>query len=154
MKLFHRPLDLVKIGVFDLWVGNFDRKPDNPNILLSNRADGLFDFSPIDHTAAFAYQPNHRRVRDALLTRDPQKCILAHSFVRAIAKFTSPKKISALQHDIQSGMSVALANADFIGSQVPPDWGLSQKAKDHLKQFFADSVRNERIAGAYLDYLR
>jgi hypothetical protein len=153
MQLFHQPLDLLKIGVFDLWVGNFDRKPNNPNILLSSRADERFDFNPIDHAAGFAYLPNHRDVRDTLLIRDPKNCVLSHPFVRAIAKFTSPEKIRALQSDIQVGISIALANVDFIGSQIPAGWGLSRKAKDHLKQFLADSVRNERIAGSYLDYI-
>ncbi len=153
MQLFHAPTDLLKIGVFDLWVGNFDRKPDNPNVLLSSRTDERFDFCPIDHTAAFAYLSNHREVRDALFARDPEKCILSHRFVRAIAKFTPPERISGLRNDILSGMTIALDNMDFIFSQVPSAWGLSQKAKKHLKQFFADTVRNERIASSYLNYL-
>ncbi len=153
MQLFHKPTDLLKIGVFDLWVGNFDRKPDNPNILLSSRADERFDFCPIDHTAAFGYITNYRDVRDALLSREPKKCILSHRFVQAIAKFTSPQQISGLRDDIQAGMNVALENMDFIFSQVPSDWGFSRKAKEHLKQFFADTVRNERVASSYLNYL-
>lgn len=154
MQLFHAPTDLLKIGVFDLWVGNFDRKPENPNILLSSRDNERFGFCPIDHTAAFAYLTNYQDVREALFARDPKKCILSHHFVRAIAKFTPPEQISSLHDDILNGMTIALENMDFIFSQVPPAWGLTRKAKEHLKQFFADTVRNEQVASSYLSYLR
>lgn len=152
-SFFTPPLDLLKIGVFDLWVGNFDRKPDNPNILLSSRDNERFDFCPVDHMAAFAYLTNYRDVREAIFTRDPKKCILSHRFVRAIAKFVPPQQISDLRNSILNGMTIALENMDFIFPQVPPSWGLSRKAKEHLKQFFADTVRNERVAASYLIYL-
>lgn len=153
MQLFHQPLDLLKIGVFDQWVGNFDRKPDNPNLLLTSRPDGTFDFCPIDHTATFAYLENYRDVRDALLIREPKKWLLSHRFVPAIVKFTPPQAISSLQDEIHSGMDLALTALDSIFAEVPVAWGLSRKAKEHLKQFFADRVRNERIASTYLNYL-
>jgi hypothetical protein len=153
MQLFHKPLDLVKIGVFDQWVGNFDRKPDNPNVLLGSRPDGTLDFCPIDHTAAFGYLDDYRQVRDVLLTREPKKWLLSHRFVPAIVKFTPPSAISDLHQDLQNGIDVALSAIDSVFAQVPVEWGLSRKAKEHLKQFFADSVRNERIVGTYLNYL-
>ena len=81
------------------------------------------------------------------------KSILSHRFVQAIAKFPRLKRIADLQNDILSGMTIALDNMDFIFSQVPPAWGFSQKAKEHLKQFLADTVRNERIALSYLNFL-
>ena len=133
MQLFHAPTDLLKIGAFDLWVGNFDRKPDNPNILLSSRDNERFDFCPIDHTATFAYLTNYQGVREAIFIRDSKKCILSHRFVQAIAKFTPPQQISDLRNDILNGMTIALENMDFIFSQVPPAWGLTRKAKEHLK---------------------
>lgn len=53
---FQNPIDFLKIGVFDYWIGNMDRRGSNPNILISHTDDGKFEFLPIDHTQAFAYQ--------------------------------------------------------------------------------------------------
>lgn len=154
MQLFHRPLDLLKIGVFDLWVGNHDRKPKNPNVLIATTDNQRFSFVPIDHTAAFAHFENYRDVTDARLFLDPKKCILSHQFVQGIVKFTAPIEIQALAADILAGMENAANHLDFIFAQVPNEWELSRRSKEHLKQFLTDSVRNKRIASAYLDYLK
>lgn len=154
MHYFSNPLDLLKIGVFDQWIGNFDRKPDNPNVLLTQRSDGLLEFSPIDHTAAFGYISNHRDVRDELLYRESKKWLLCHDFVRAIAKFTPPEAISNLQPNILTGMEVALNTMDFAFEQIPKPWGFSEKARNHLKSFLGNQERNERIASIYLSYLK
>ncbi|MBN8821924.1 MULTISPECIES: HipA family kinase [unclassified Spirosoma] len=154
MHYFNNPLDLLKIGVFDQWIGNFDRKPDNPNILLAECNDGLLAFSPIDHTAAFGYVSNHREVREELLYREPKKWLLSHDFVRAIAKFTPPETISDLQANILAGMEVALDTMDFVFDQIPKSWGFSEKARNHLKSFLGNQERNERIASIYLSYLK
>jgi hypothetical protein len=154
MQLFHRPLDLLKIGVFDLWVGNHDRKPKNPNILLGGADKQRFTFVPIDHTAAFAHFDNYRDVTDVRLFLEPKNCILSHQFAQGIVKFTTPTEIRALEADILAGMENAANRLDFMFEQVPREWGLSRKAKEHLKQFLTDSVRNKRIASAYLDYLK
>lgn len=150
---FISPLDLVKIGVFDFWVGNKDRKPDNPNILISG-LDKSFNFHPIDHTAAFAFLDNYKQVRDVLLIIEPKKSILSAPIVRTIANFVTPNSRAALKNEILFGIEVALLNLDFIFEQVPSNWGFSKKAKGHLKAFFSDKDRNNRIANSYLDYIR
>jgi hypothetical protein len=58
---FYNPIDLIKIGVFDIWVGNKDRKPTNPNILLCNANDKIL-FYAIDHTAAFCFITDYKKV--------------------------------------------------------------------------------------------
>lgn len=154
MHYFNNPLDLLKIGVFDQWIGNFDRKPDNLNVLLAESSNGLLAFSPIDHTAAFGYASNHREVRDELLYRESKKWLLSHDFVRAIAKFTPPEAISDLQANILTGMEVALDTMDFVFEQIPKSWGFSEKARNHLKGFLGNQERNRRIASIYLSYLK
>ncbi len=114
MKRWHSPIDLLKIGVLDLWIGNFDRKPENPNILLADRGDGSFDFCPIDHTAAFGHLSNYREVRDVMLHLDSKKSILTHPFVKQIAKFVPPEKKEALSASVLNGMDVVLEQLDFM----------------------------------------
>lgn len=150
---FNAPLDLVKIGVFDLWIGNKDRKPENPNILIATNVK-TFNFHPIDHTAAFAFLEDYKEVRDILLTIEPKNNILSARIVGRITNFVSPNLKAELKDKILFGIEVALNNLDFIFEQIPSDWGFNKKSKLHLKAFFADNDRNNRIANSYLAYLK
>lgn len=150
---FNSPLDLVKIGVFDFWIGNKDRKPENPNILIGTNGK-TFDFHPIDHTAAFAFLEDYKQVRDILLAIEPKNNILSAPIVGSITNFVSPNLKAELKDKILFGIEVALNNLDFIFEQIPSDWGFSKKSKLHLKAFFADNDRNNRIVNSYLAYLK
>jgi hypothetical protein len=152
-KQWRNPVDFFKIGTFDLWIGNYDRKPENPNILIADRGEGTFDFCPIDHTAAFGHQSNYLEVREVMLRLESKKCILSHPLVRTIAKFVPPQEINDLPNNILAGIEVVLEHLDFIFDQVPREWGFSKKARAHLKKVLNDPDRNKRIATAYQQYL-
>lgn len=149
LKTFYKPQDLIKIGVFDFWIGNKDRQPSNPNVLISGFGK-KFNFHPIDHTAAFAYLTDYKKVRDILLSIEPKNNLLSLPIVRYISNFVGAETYAGLKEEILSGIEVVLQSIDFIFEQVPPSWGFSQKQKVHLKQFLSDEERNERIVNSYL----
>jgi hypothetical protein len=64
---YARPTDLIKIGIFDRWIGNDDRRVINPNILLQLNEDGRFNFLAIDHTQAFGYQTDYKALKLPLM---------------------------------------------------------------------------------------
>ncbi|MEI7526715.1 MAG: HipA family kinase [Mariniphaga sp.] len=152
-KRFSSPLDLIKIGVFDQWVGNIDRRPENPNILLGTQS-GLFDFHPIDHASTFTNQSNYKLVTDAIMRFDDNLSILKVPFVKSLTNFVSSSVLQDLKLEFLECIKKSLDEFDSIFSQVPLDWGLSKKEKVHLKDFFANQVRNERIARSYQYFLR
>lgn len=151
-RKFQNPLDIIKIGVLDLWLGNKDRKPSNPNILLKGSASEI-SFHPIDHTASFAYTTDYLAVNDVFMGIEGNNSILYAPFVRAIANFASPNFRSELKDEIFEGMNIAIDNIEFIFDQVPRDWGFSKRSKQHLIKFFSDTERNKRIARSYIDYI-
>gem|GEM_PF-19374 len=52
LQKFQNRYDLLKIGLFDLWVANTDRSINNYNLLInSNR--GYYEITPIDHSDIF-----------------------------------------------------------------------------------------------------
>ena len=53
LKVFENPLDFLKIGLFDLWVVNIDRKPKNLNLMKLISTQSKFHFLAIDHAYAF-----------------------------------------------------------------------------------------------------
>jgi hypothetical protein len=52
LKKFNNPTDLLKIGLFDIWIENTDRKPTNNNILFSITGNHL-TINAIDHAFTF-----------------------------------------------------------------------------------------------------
>lgn len=151
-KLFNNPLDLIKIGVFDIWIGNKDRKPENPNILLD--VDGKFTFRPIDHTAAFAHCTNYQQVNDIFVYLEDRFRLLNIPLVKSIAKFVTSQRLEKLKDEIESGIENSLKHLDFIFDQVPLTWGFSKKAKQHLKDFLSQPQRNLRMSEVFDPYLK
>jgi hypothetical protein len=148
--LFHDPADLIKIGTFDQWIGNRDRKPENPNILLIQRR-GKLHFAAIDHTAAFAHIANYQDVRDIMLRMDRKFSILACKLSKDILQFLPAKSIDTIKDEIREGIDNVNGNFDELVGLIPSDWGLSKKAKAHLKEFFSNKERNARIIESFVN---
>jgi hypothetical protein len=148
---FENPLDFILTGCFDHWIGNADRKPENPNILLSVNASGKFCWHPIDHTAAFAYN-DYKDVRDAMVRIN--KSILECGFVRSVCKYEDKKKLENLAKNVDICISNSLKDIDNIFDQVPASWGFGKKAKAKLKDFFSNKERNQRMGTIYQQYLK
>ena len=149
-QAFENPLDLLLIGCFDHWIGNVDRKPNNPNVLISVDNFGKFHWHPIDHTAAFAHQ-EYKNVRDAMVRVD--KTILQCGFVRSICKYTNKKVLENLHKNIDLCVNNGLEGIDDIFDQIPKSWGFGKK-KLKIKSFLSDKIRNKNIAHTYLQYLK
>lgn len=150
-KKLYKPQDLIKIGVFDLWVGNKDRRPENPNFLMLIE-DGKIGFCAIDHTAAFAHINDYQQVRDIMLTMKRNDCILATKLAKTIGELLPSKITKNLNDDILKGMSNVQLEFDNIVELIPKEWGFSKRAKTHLKSFFNITERNKRIADSFINY--
>lgn len=146
------PLDLIKIGIFDYWVCNKDRKPDNPNILLK-ASNSKFSFHPIDHTAAFGYQTNYSKLNENLLFLESKFSILNIPLVKSIAKFAPKSELSNLKDNVLLDLECCNKNMDEIFNQVPSNWGFSKKAKEKLKDLLSDVNRNNNISKVYFPYI-
>lgn len=150
-KNLYLPQDLIKIGVFDLWVGNKDRRPENPNFLMVFE-DGKIRFCAIDHTAAFAHISDYQQVRDIMLGMKRNDGILATKLAKSIGELLPSKITKNLRDDILTGMENVRIEFDTIVELIPKQWGFSKKAKAHLKAFFNNMERNKRIANSFIDY--
>ena len=148
-----KPLDLIKIGVFDYWICNKDRKPKNPNILLGS-SSSKFNFHPIDHTAAFGYETSYNTLNKTLLILESKSSILNVPLIKSIAKFAPNLELSNLKDEILSDMEHCYKNMDEIFNQVPSEWGFSKKAKTKLKGLLSDIDRNKDISEIYFPYIK
>ena len=145
------PLDIVKIGLFDIWIGNKDRKVENPNILLREN-NGKLILCPIDHTAAFAHCTDYKQVTDVFLFLEENFRILRLPFVKSISKWVNHDDLTALNNEVISGIEIVLLNLNDIFAKIPTQWGFSKKAKEHLTDFLNNKLRNERLIKEYPKY--
>lgn len=147
------PLDFIKIGVFDYWFGNMDRRGSNPNILIDETEEGKFVFLPIDHTQAFANQSNYKHLRLALMSSPQPKSILKTPMSKSIIKFADSKIISNLDNVLFESFKEVLNNIDFVFKQVPSSLGLSKKGKEKIKEILSNEERNKRVSKLYFNYI-
>lgn len=150
-RKFESPLDLLAIGCFDYWIGNADRKPSNPNLLISEDKDGKLVWHPIDHTAAFAYQ-KYNNLRDSMVRVGNN--IMGCKFVKSICKFEERKNLEKYHKNVHLRIKNALPVLDDILNQVPPSWQFGRKSKERIKIFFESEDRNQRIARSYIGHLK
>ena len=148
-KKYNEPLRFIKIGIFDYWLANMDRRFKNPNILINQNESGLFEFLPIDHTQLFANQNSYKNLKPAVMNTPPPGTILDSSISKSILKFTDQEILANFHNEIQAGFGSVLDNIDFIFNQVPSDFGLSKKGKIKIKDILSDKVRNNRISKVY-----
>ncbi|WP_192499683.1 HipA family kinase, partial [Flavobacterium sp. PL002] len=87
-KKYQNPLDLIKIGVFDKWIANMDRRKDNPNILIDS-SNVKYRFIPIDNTQSFANQNNYKNLKLSIMDTVGNKSILNSQITKSICKFAN-----------------------------------------------------------------
>lgn len=148
------PINFIKIGVFDYWFGNMDRKIKNPNILLEVSDDGKFIFLPIDHTQAFANQSNYKHLRLALMSSPQPSNILASRMSKSILKFANSNILRKLDVSIFKSFKEVIDNIDFIFEQIPSSFGLSKEGKKKIKEILSNEERNKSVSKLYFNYIK
>ena len=151
---YKNPTDFLKIATFDYWIGNMDRRSSNPNILLNQTPEGKFEFLPIDHTQAFAYQNKYKALRLALMSSLHPKSIFKTPISKSIINFADSKFITNFQKTMLSGFLNIVENIEFAFEQVPTDLGLSIKGKKKIKEILSDEERNNKVSQIYRNYIK
>ena len=136
------PTDFLKIGVFDYWIGNMDRRGSNPNILLNQTDSGKFEFLPIDHTQAFGYQHNYKYLKISLMNNPQPKSILRTPMSKSILNFAGTKFIANFHNELLSDFTNVLNGIDFVFDQIPNTFGLSKQGKAKIIEILSNKERN------------
>jgi len=150
---YQNPIDLLKIGVFDKWIGNLDRRFDNPNILIDT-SDERFRFIPIDNTQAFACQKAYKVLNMAVMDTVNNKSILSTPISKSIANFADSKIYSKLANEIAENIESTIDLIEPIFENVPPSFGLSKPGKKRIKEILSDKERNSLTSSFYINYLK
>jgi hypothetical protein len=152
-KKYQNPLDLIKIGVFDKWIANMDRRFDNPNILIDTSIE-KFRFIPIDNTQAFACQNDYKALKLAVMDTVNNKSILNTPITKSICSFADPKKFSNLDKEITANIENTIDLIEPIFENIPSDFGLSKKGKAKIKEILSNKERNKSVSNFYINHLK
>tara|TARA_R110000868_G_scaffold108381_4_gene295902 strand:- start:1259 stop:2101 length:843 start_codon:yes stop_codon:yes gene_type:complete len=148
---YQNPIDLIKIGVFDKWIANMDRRIDNPNILIDNTGV-KFRFIPIDNTQSFGNQSDYKNLKLPIMDTVNNKSILNAPITKSISKFANSKKYSNLANEITNNIEKSIDLISLIFQNIPSEFGLSKEGKDKIKVILSNQTRNEVISRFYLNY--
>lgn len=150
---YQNPIDLIKIGVFDRWIANMDRRSDNPNILMDTSTE-KFRFIPIDNTQAFACQTDYKGLKLAVMNTVNNKSILSTPITKSICSFADPKKFSNLGKEIANNIENTIDLIEPIFENIPSNFGLSKGGKAKIKEVLSNKERNQTISNFYINHLK
>jgi len=144
---FKRPDDILKIGLFDIWVENDDRKPSNPNLLIKNDDQGI-EFYPIDHAFIFGTRKYTDLNPSLDLAVSFNDSILYTDFAQKVYEYTL-KDNSDWLVEIREYFYLAIDNCKInykaIIKSLPPDLGFTKKDGESLFDFLFSDERNKKV---------
>jgi len=144
---FVSPVDFLKIGLFDIWVENDDRKPSNPNLLIKNDSNG-FNFYAIDHCYIFSSQ-NYGNLNPNLeLGVSFNESILYTDFANKVYKYILKEKTNGfdeLNNYFNLSITKCKNNYQLISDNIPQDLGFTRSCKDSLYSFLFSDSRNKNV---------
>ena len=145
---FDDPLSLLKLGLFDIWVENDDRKPSNANLLIFENAAKTLTLLPIDHAFTFNSEA-HRNLNPEWISSTYNQSILNTRLAQTIAK----KQRNFIENDVKMFFFEQIkhceAHFDDIISSIPAEWQLNQQDFAQLKAFLFNETRNNNIISEF-----
>jgi hypothetical protein len=132
-KKLVNPIDFLKIGLFDLWLGNDDRNLNNFNLLLHPRSGG-FEFIPIDHSDIFNTNSLHHGLNQLTETDS----ILLAGFTSDLVSLNRDARRAVLDRLVKMFYICVYECAQQLDNfilQTPGEWDLPlAELVDQLKQ--------------------
>lgn len=147
------PEHLLRIGMFDLWIGNNDRRVDNYNLFITRgKTQKLMVF---DHFEAF------NKIADHTFENINTKIdVYSNGFLSTNYAFEMlcwvPKE--DLKNELSNFLST-IENLDLdsllqsISETYPPGWDDDRNTVDYIKQFLSSKKRLDAIQTQVTDYI-
>ncbi len=152
-SIFNDMAELLKVGLFDLWVVNVDRKPTNLNLMKQIMTNGKFDFVAIDHAYAFDTLLYDQLTKDLELSTN--ESILYLDVAASIYKELSSQDIDNVfnRYFLESISKCENGVKDFL-DEIVHNFEEERKFFSHVLRFLFDKDRNGTIFADFLTRLK
>jgi hypothetical protein len=146
LELLADPLDLLRIGLFDLWVENDDRKPSNPNLLLhTDAASGRLQVYAIDHAYTFLSMSHLDLDPNFGVSQSFNDSILQSEIAKGIVDRIGRTLLPQLEQEFWTRIAVCKENFDSIVKAFPAEIGFDDRLSASVFRFLFDQRRNELV---------
>lgn len=148
------PEDFFWISLFDIWVENEDRKPSNPNLILSQDSTSKnYKIYAIDHAYSF-FTRNYEHLNPgygALLPSNDS--LLDSAMAKGFKKRMKADYFKTLKANFFSKISDCEDNFSNIVSVIPAELRFSEADEQSVRRFLFDHDRNENVYENFLSRL-
>ncbi|WP_338792013.1 HipA family kinase [Bernardetia sp. MNP-M8] len=148
------PLDILRIALFDIWVGNDDRKPTNYNMLLVENSK-KYKAVPIDHSFIF------ETLSHSFLNPDFFEGKINDHLLEANFGYLVKKQFEINERFIESEenyflVSLAACQKHFsnFASKLQNQFHFSDKDITKISLFLFDETRNRKVFEEYKFHLK
>lgn len=147
------PAHILRIGIFDLWIGNRDRKEDNFNLFLSQAKQQKYYI--FDHFEAFNKLTENDQI-DIPLNLDAYEGFLGSTYAYEMLGWVKKVELyEELEHFIKYLDTFNVSN--FLNSvlkEIPISWGIKDETISYIERFLTSEKRIERIQKQVTDYIQ
>lgn len=153
-RKYLNPDVFLKIGLFDIWVENTDRKPSNFNILIQYVGDQLKVYA-MDHAATFNCM-NYKDLNSdpGFITNTYNESILYSQTIKEVIKqLKRLDLIKGLSEYFYFSVSECKHNFINIVKQIPSELGLDEELVVSLQKFLFSEQRNKAVIQEFLTRL-
>jgi hypothetical protein len=145
------PADLLKIGLFDIWLSNEDRNHNNSNLLIQPLDKG-YQFVAIDHVNLF----NSNSLEQGMYQLNEYESIICTDFVKML--FKRGQRLTEIANVLVQNFYIyvrkCLKDLPKILKQVPAAWNIDLVSKGTLmKNQLGDKVWLEQTVQSFRLFL-
>lgn len=123
------PIDLLKIGLFDIWLSNEDRNHNNSNLLIQPLDNG-YQFVAIDHVNLF----NSNSLERGMCQLNEYESIISTDFIKMF--FKRGQRLSEIVDSLVQNFYIytrkCLRDLPKILQHVPAAWKIDLVSKENL----------------------
>ncbi len=151
IKKFSGFRDILKIALFDLWLGNEDRFAGNHNMLIESRSDE-FHVMPIDHEAVLnATDSNHNVIypdSEMMLPHEDYSLLTSSSIEHVLKSFKEKEAYCNLLIDeFPALVEACKTTLKLVFDEIPEEWGIDKKEiYEYLFRELFNKVWIERVS--------
>lgn len=137
--------DLLRIVLFDIWLANEDRSPNNFNLLLNPESQG-YRIIPIDHEYIF----NSNSPEKDLYPLNEGDSLISTNFFLSLFPKQNRKNIVKLAQQIieefKENLVICHENVEQILDNIPDEWNIDVDARrGQLTQIFSSNWHSKSI---------
>lgn len=151
-RQFRNPLDLFKIGLFDIWVENDDRKPTNHNLIFVEDENQKLNIVPIDHCFIFSTMKYQDLNPDEFYPIVNEN-LLVTDLAQSLKKFKHENRSWDTQDKDYFYLCISECEKyyDEIIRFIPIEWNFTPADAESLKRFLFSPERNKKVLIDYLE---